>query len=178
MVAFPEVQKSAQRELDAVIGRSRVPSFADYDHLPYIRALVKETLRWHSAFPIGAPHRCMQDDWYNGYFIPAGSMLIANVWEMNRDPKVYGDDAAEFNPNRFLDVEGKLRPAIADTKDESHFSFGFGRRICMGRHVAGNSLFIFIAMILWSMNIEPIVDETGQAVKPDSSDIEEEGLVV
>lgn len=55
MVLNPEVQKKAQAELDAVVGRNRVPSFADWDHLPYIRAIVKEAIRWHPVDPLGKP---------------------------------------------------------------------------------------------------------------------------
>ena len=53
MVAFPEVQRKAQEEIDEVVGRSRMPTFADRDHLPYIRAIVKEVLRWRPAAPLG-----------------------------------------------------------------------------------------------------------------------------
>jgi cytochrome P450 len=53
MAMFPEVQKKAQAELDAVIGRERLPDFNDYDSLPYINAVVKETLRWQPVLPVG-----------------------------------------------------------------------------------------------------------------------------
>jgi cytochrome P450 len=53
MAMFPEVQKKAQAELDAVIGRVRLPDFNDYDSLPYINAVVKETLRWQPVLPVG-----------------------------------------------------------------------------------------------------------------------------
>ena len=53
IVAFPEVQKKAQAELDEVVGRHRLPTFADYERLPYIRAIVKESLRWKTVDPLG-----------------------------------------------------------------------------------------------------------------------------
>ena len=53
MLAYPEFQLQAQRELDAVVGRSRIPSFADMPHLPFICAMVKEVLRWRPAVPLG-----------------------------------------------------------------------------------------------------------------------------
>jgi hypothetical protein len=55
MLCFPDAQKRAQEELDAVVGRSRMPTFADYNSLPYLRALIKETLRWMPVDPIGMP---------------------------------------------------------------------------------------------------------------------------
>jgi cytochrome P450 len=66
MVAYPDVQKRAQAELDNVVGRARLPSFADFDHLPYIRAMVQEALRWHPITPASLSHRLIQDDWYEG----------------------------------------------------------------------------------------------------------------
>lgn len=53
MVAFPETQKKCQEELDAVVGRSRTPMFEDKDNLPYIRATIRELLRWRATAPIG-----------------------------------------------------------------------------------------------------------------------------
>ena len=80
MVAFPEVQKKAQAEIDEVVGRGKLPTFADFEHLPYIRALVKETLRWAPVGPLGVPHRVTQDNTYEGYHIPKGAMCISNIW--------------------------------------------------------------------------------------------------
>ncbi|KAK0226846.1 cytochrome P450 [Armillaria nabsnona] len=173
MIAYPETQKRAQAELDAVVGRHRMPSFADYEHLQYIRAMVKEALRCRS---LGLPHRSTEDDVYDGYFIPAGTILMANVWHLNRNPEIYGPDAEHFNPARHLDKNGKLAPGPADTKEESHVTYGFGRRICVGRHVANNSLFIDIAMMLWAMNIERATDENGVPLPLDVDGCVEDGL--
>lgn len=54
LVLFPQVQRRAQAELDAVIGRDRLPSFDDRPSLPYIEALCKELLRWNMVTPTGA----------------------------------------------------------------------------------------------------------------------------
>ncbi|KAG2353725.1 cytochrome P450, partial [Suillus spraguei] len=53
MTLFPDVQKRAQAEIDAVVGPDRLPSFADRDSLPYTEALVKEVFRWHAVGPTG-----------------------------------------------------------------------------------------------------------------------------
>lgn len=178
MLAYPETQARAQAELDEVVGRSRPPTFADYSHLPYIRAMVKETLRWRPADPIGMAHQSIEDDWYEGMFIPKGTVCIANVWQLNRDPDIYGKDAAHFNPARHLDVNGQIAPGPPDTKEESHFTFGFGRRVCVGRHVANNSLFINIATVLWALKIERKKDEAGKLLPLDVDGFVEDGLVV
>jgi cytochrome P450 len=53
MILFPEVQKKAQAEIDAVVGSERLPTFADQPNLPYVNALATELLRWHSVVPLG-----------------------------------------------------------------------------------------------------------------------------
>ena len=80
MSLYPEVQKKAQAQLDAVVGPDRLPEFADRARLPYIDAIVKEILRWHPVGPMGFAHVSTEDDEYNGYFIPSGSIVMVNVW--------------------------------------------------------------------------------------------------
>ncbi|KAJ3985977.1 cytochrome P450 [Lentinula detonsa] len=167
MILYPETQKLAQEELDRVVGPYRLPTFDDYDYLPYIRAMVKELLRWRGVGPVGIPHRLTQDDYYEGYFLPKDTICYANVWSLHLEKEIYGDDAEHFNPGRFLDDTGKLVSSIADTKDEGHFTYGFGKRICVGRHVANNSLFIHIAYLLWAFNITARVDADGKPNLPD-----------
>ena len=80
MMVYPEVQKTAQEEIDRVVGSDRLPTMTDREHLPYIEAVVKETLRWHPVAPMSLPHTSTEDDICEGYFIPKGSMLLTNVW--------------------------------------------------------------------------------------------------
>ncbi|KAJ3823037.1 cytochrome P450 [Lentinula raphanica] len=177
MIFYPETQRIAQDEIDRVVGPYRMPTFADYEHLPYIRATVKEILRWRGVSPIGLPHRLNQDDFYEGYFIPKDTVCFVNNWSLHRDKELYGDDAEHFNPGRFLDIDGNVDSLIAGSKDEGHFSYGFGKRICVGRHVANNSLFIHIASLLWAFNIAAEVGRDGRLNFPDSLQCKE-GLIV
>ena len=80
MASFPEIQKRAQAELDAVIGPRRLPTFADKDKLPYIAALIKECLRWRPVVPLALVHLSIQEDEYKGYRIPARSAVVTNPW--------------------------------------------------------------------------------------------------
>ena len=80
MTLFPEVQRKAQDEIDRVVGNDRLPGFEDRDQLPYVDAIVKEVLRWHPIGPMGLPHTSTEDDTYEGYFIPKGALLMANIW--------------------------------------------------------------------------------------------------
>ena len=74
------VMKKAQQQLDDVLGGERLPEHSDMNQLTYITAVIKETLRWACPVPIGVPHRLMEDDVYKGMFIPAGAMMIENIW--------------------------------------------------------------------------------------------------
>ena len=80
MTAYPEVQRKCQAELDAVVGNDRLPTFEDRDQLPYLSAMLKEVIRWGPTAPLGVPHCIEQDDVHDGYFIPKGSIIIANIW--------------------------------------------------------------------------------------------------
>ncbi|KAF5372139.1 hypothetical protein D9758_005076 [Tetrapyrgos nigripes] len=172
MVLFPHIQTRAQEELDKVVGRSRLPSFADLKHLPYIHAIVKEVLRWRTPVPMGLPHVSSEDDYYDGYYIPKGTICLANVGSLHHDPDIYGPDAAEFRPERHLDEAGQLKDGLLGLS-EGHYSYGFGQRICVGRHVANNSLFIAMATILWTMRLEGVKDSDGKVVVPDVNAEEE-----
>jgi len=178
MLVYPETQARAQAELDAVIGRTRLPTFADYPHLPYIRAMVKELLRWRPIVPLITPHRSTEDDWYEGMFIPKGTICIANAWHMNRDPEIFGKNTEDFDPARYLDAHGEMAPGISDLKKDGHFSYGFGSRICVGRHMADNSLFINIAILLWAMKFERKKDESGRLSPLDANGWVDVGLVM
>ena len=77
---YPEAQKKAQDELDAVVGRKRLPELDDREALVYVKAFMMESLRWHNVTPLGIAHRTIVDDEISGYFIPAGTVLVANIW--------------------------------------------------------------------------------------------------
>ena len=80
MALHPDVQRKAQAELDRVVGPQRLPDFSDRSALPYVNALLKELARWHVVIPTCVPHAAIQDDVYNGYFIPKGSQIVPNAW--------------------------------------------------------------------------------------------------
>ncbi|KAJ8463546.1 hypothetical protein ONZ51_g10187 [Trametes cubensis] len=159
MLLYPDVQKCAQEELDAVVGPNRLPQFTDRASLPYVNAVVKEALRWHNVAPLGIPHNCSAEDEYRGWRIPKGATVMVNVWGIMHDPEHYLNPEV-FDPGRFL-KDGKLNE---DILDPATVMFGSGRRICPGRHFADNSLFINIASLLHVFDIKPAVDERGATI--------------
>ncbi|KAG2158979.1 cytochrome P450 [Suillus bovinus] len=160
MTLFPDVQKKAQAEIDAVVGPDHLPSFADQDSLPYIGALVKEALRWHATIPTGFPHCVSKDDVHDGYYIPKGSMVVPNIWFMLNDPERYANPS-QFNPDRFLANDGREPETEPRT-----ICFGFGRRICPGIHLAEASVWLSAAMSLAVFDISKAV-ENGIEITPE-----------
>ena len=80
MARNTDIMRTAQRQLDSVLGDGRLPDHSDIDNLPYIVAIVKETFRWAPPLPIGTTHRLMEDDVYRGMFIPGGATVVENIW--------------------------------------------------------------------------------------------------
>ncbi|KAG1771252.1 cytochrome P450 [Suillus occidentalis] len=102
MVLYPEVQKLAQAEIDAVVSQDQIPTFEDRDKLPYIEALALELIRWGLVSTnAGAPHHAMREDIYEGYRIPKDAVIIVNLVSISRDKEIYPDPLV-FRPERFL----------------------------------------------------------------------------
>ncbi|KAK2003327.1 cytochrome P450 [Colletotrichum falcatum] len=158
MILFPEVQKKAQREIDTVVGGDALPQFADRDRLPYVSALVKETLRWFPVAPLGVAHRTDEAFDYRGFHIPKGAYLLPSIWWFLNDPQTYADPSC-FDPDRFLPPRNE-----PDPEDQA---FGYGRRICPGRYLADESIFITVARLLATFDIKKAVDESGREIDPE-----------
>ncbi|KAJ8474125.1 hypothetical protein ONZ51_g7425 [Trametes cubensis] len=162
MVIYPEVQKRAREELDAVVGLDRLPEHADRPSLPYISAIIKEVLRWHNIAPLGLAHRCIEDNAYRGWIIPEDATVMTNIWGILHDPEHFPEPDV-FRPERFL-KDGQLDP---DAFDPATIVFGSGRRVCPGRHFAEDTLFINIASVLLIFDIFSAIDEHGAPVPVD-----------
>ncbi|OQD83336.1 hypothetical protein PENANT_c017G07768 [Penicillium antarcticum] len=169
MLLFPDVQRKAQKEIELVVGPNRLPLMEDLSELQYVRACMKETVRWMPTTILGAvPHAVTQDDEYKGYFIPRGAGVLNNVWGIHMDPKRHPSPRT-FNPDRYLDDRQSFGDAAAnpDPSKRDVFTFGAGRRICPGIHVAERSLFLGMSRILWAFDIAPDVDGKGSPILPD-----------
>ncbi|EIM88949.1 cytochrome P450 [Stereum hirsutum FP-91666 SS1] len=154
MAHFPRVQAKAQAELDAVLGSDHTLTPEDKKDLPYMCALIKEIMRYHPVMPMGFARRTGEDDWYDGYFIPKGTLLLWNAYALCYDKEVYKSEkypVDEVWPERFLEETDK-------EMDPYGWVFGFGRRKCPGLHVAEDSNFMLIASILASFDITPLKD--------------------
>ncbi|EJT98920.1 cytochrome P450, partial [Dacryopinax primogenitus] len=174
LLHHPEVMRAAQANIDAICGM-HPPKFEDRDKLPYIDALVKETVRWRPGIPPGIPHVASETFQYQQYTIPKGTVFFDNIWGQTRDPLVYPNSEV-FNPTRFLDKSGKLLPVTPDTRLDL-LGFGHGRRVCPGKDFAVNGMFIAIAYMLWAFTFEWPLDDAGQPIKCDVNDFVDHSFV-
>jgi cytochrome P450 len=172
LVLYPEVQRRAQAELDDVVGRDRLPTFDDRPRLPYIEALCKELARWQMVTPMGVPRSSDKDDVYKGFFIPKGSVIVANAWAILHDPEIY-PDPEEFKPERFLNEDGSVR-------DDPSLSlvFGAGKRICPGRHLVDATLFMVTSSVLSAFNVTKAKDEDGKEIPVKAAVTASGGVVI
>ncbi|KAL0946259.1 hypothetical protein HGRIS_012514 [Hohenbuehelia grisea] len=161
MLLYPEVQLKAQQELDALLSRSRLPNFEDRDDLPYFNALIKEVLRWEPVNPLGLPHLSTKECTFRGFHLPANTVVLPNAWAMSRDEVAYPESRV-FKPERFLTDDGKPNPHVQD----SSFVFGFGPRVCPGKHIATSTLWLAAASILCTMNITKVCSADGKVIEP------------
>lgn len=173
LLSNPAVIPRAHAELDATVGRDRLPALSDQASLPYIDAIVTETLRWRPIAHSGIPHATLKEDHYAGFRIPKGAIVMGSHWSINHDEAVFAPDPRAFRPERWTDHPDKSAD-VAGAAGMEMVAFGFGRRVCGGRHIARNSLFLVIARILWAFNVHPAVDPvSGQPRQVDDMAFEE-----
>ncbi|KAJ5647291.1 cytochrome P450 [Penicillium lividum] len=141
MLLHPDCITKAQTELDRVVGNDRLPTFDDWTQLTYVNGIVHECLRWQSVMALGVPHATTQDDVYKGYHIPAGAYVFATAWAMGYDDDVFEDPYA-FQPERW-----EKDPNLPIS------AFGYGRRVCPGKFLGIDSLYINISRALWGYAI-------------------------
>ncbi|WVZ57015.1 hypothetical protein U9M48_007461 [Paspalum notatum var. saurae] len=147
----PEVLAKATEELERVVGRDRLVSEGDIPSLPYLEAVVKETMRLHPVVPLLTPRQAREDVSVSvggggGYDIPAGTRVFVNVWAIGRDPAVW-EAPLEFRPERFLaggsgagvDVKGQHMELLP---------FGSGRRMCPGMALGLKMVQLVLANLL------------------------------
>ncbi|XP_048745552.1 steroid 17-alpha-hydroxylase/17,20 lyase-like [Ostrea edulis] len=142
MTKHPEIQSKCQEEIDRVVG-SGIPSMKNRNNFDFLEACLFETMRLANVTGLGVPHMTICDSQVGGYDIPKGTTVMINHWALHHDPK-YWKDHESFDPNRYLDENGKLKPA----KPESWLPFSAGRRVCLGETVAKPEMLLMCANLL------------------------------
>ncbi|KAK4404923.1 cytochrome [Sesamum angolense] len=135
LINHPNILAKAAQEIDSVVGNDRLVQESDMPNLPYLQAIVKETLRLHPTGPL-IVRESSKDCTISGYHIPAKTRLFLNVWAVGRDPN-HWENGLEFRPERFLSEDGNGKGQLDVRGQHYHFlPFGSGRRGCPGTSLA------------------------------------------
>ncbi|KAF7838547.1 cytochrome P450 78A5-like [Senna tora] len=146
MVLHPDLQSKAQSEIDSVVGYNRWVSDVDLPKLPYVRAIVKETLRMHPPGPLLSWARlAIHDTHVAHHFIPAGTTAMVNMWAITHDPQVWSEPS-EFKPERFMRDGGD--DVVIMGSDLRLAPFGSGRRVCPGKAMGLATVELWLAILL------------------------------
>ncbi|CAM8882332.1 unnamed protein product [Rhodiola kirilowii] len=142
VMKHPDTILKAKVELDQAIGKGNQVEDKDILRLPYLQAIVKETLRLHPPFPLLLPRKNFKEEELLNYTIPKDSQVMINAWAIGRDPSLW-ECPNDFKPERFLDSE-------VDVKG-GHFElipFGAGRRICAGLPLAHKMIHLVLGSVI------------------------------
>jgi len=147
LVLKPELQNRLQAELDRVIGRDSSPTVDDLPNLPFLDALVLETLRHHPPGPLGMGHVTSEEIAFDKYVVPANVAIMANIWAIHHDPTEF-PEPFEFKPDRWLENPG--------LKDSKYFiPFSVGPRMCVARNLANSEARLIAANLFHTFRISP-----------------------
>nr|XP_027085781.1 cytochrome P450 71A1-like [Coffea arabica] len=146
LLKHPRLIRKAAEELDRVIGKDKWVEEADFSKLPFLEAIIKETLRLHPLATLLAPRYAIEDCTVAGYHIAKGTTVFINTWSIGRNSK-YWDSPEEFIPERFLEKD-------IDMKGQNFalLPFGSGRRRCPGYNLGIKLVRSTLANLLHGFN--------------------------
>ena len=148
MATRPEVQSRARQEIDRVCTDGdtlRLPQLSDLSAMPYVAAMTKEVLRWRPTVQLVPQHQLTEHLEFEGHFIPAGTSFMINSVGLSSK----FDNGHDFQPERWIKSPGV-------DKTPNFWGFGGGRRICVGRLVADQALFIAYARLLYCFELNAV----------------------
>ncbi|XAR57832.1 Geraniol 8-hydroxylase [Bertholletia excelsa] len=157
----PKVLEKARAELEEIVGKGKPIEESDIARLPYLRAVIKETMRIHPPVPFLIPRRVETDVELVGYTVPQGAQILVNAWAIGRDPSLW-PESTHFMPERFLESEIDVRG-----QDFELIPFGAGRRICPGLPLAMRIVPAMVGSLLNSF------DWKLEGIAPEDLDMEE-----
>lgn len=153
LLNHPDAMRKVKDELINIVGKGNMFEEKHIDDLPYLQAVVKETLRLHPPIPFLVPRKAIEATTFMGHHVPKDTQLFVNVWAIGRDPDCY-EDPLDFKPERFLDSKVDYRGQNFEL-----LPFGAGRRICAGIPLAHRMLNLVLGSLVHEFDWS--VDEVG-----------------
>lgn len=141
MMYYPDIQERVQAEIESVVGSSRLPSVTDRENMPYTDAVIHEIQRMGNIIPLNVVHMANKDTMLDKYTIPKGTAILPTLNSVLHDESMW-ETPHTFNPQHFLDQDGKFR------KREAFLPFSAGKRVCLGEQLARMELFLFFTSLL------------------------------
>ncbi|CAM4669677.1 unnamed protein product [Lepidochelys olivacea] len=151
LMKYPEIKEKVHKEIDQVIGRSRLPATEDRSHMPYTDAVIHEVHRFADVIPMSLPHITTQDVQFRAYVIPKGTTVIPLLSSVLWDTSQF-KNLDVFDPGHFLDGSGHFQ------KSNAFMPFSAGKRMCVGESLARLEVFLFLPAILQGYTLEPLGD--------------------
>nr|AQY76212.1 cytochrome P450 [Thapsia garganica] len=149
----PDQMKKIKSELAIVVGANKKLLESDIENLPYLHAIVQETLRLHPPAPLLIPRKAVQDTNFMGYSIPKNTQVMVNCWAIGRDEDSW-EDTLSFKPERFLDSNINYKGQCYE-----FLPFGAGRRMCPGVPLANRMVHLILGSLLHHFEWELCDDE-------------------
>ncbi|XP_073399232.1 cytochrome P450 2K1-like [Dendrobates tinctorius] len=148
MMKYPEIQKKVQEEIKTRIKPGQLPTVEDRKNMPYTDAVIHEIQRFGNIVPLNVPRSTPTDVYLRGYLIPKGIEVVPFLTSVLYD-KTQWKTPYDFNPNHFLDENGKF------VKHDAFMPFSVGRRACAGEALAKMELFLFFTGLLQAFTFYP-----------------------
>ncbi|XP_059238454.1 cytochrome P450 2S1 isoform X2 [Mustela nigripes] len=147
LLKYPRVQERVREELIRELGASHAPGLRDRARLPYTDAVLHEAQRLLALVPMGVPRALTRTTCFRGYTLPQGTEVFPLLGSVLHDPEVF-EQPEEFNPDRFLDADGRFQ------KQEAFLPFSLGKRVCLGEGLARAELFLLFTTLLQAFSLD------------------------
>ena len=153
LLGHPLILKKLQSEVRKIAEAKRVITEDELEKMPYLKAVIKETLRLHPPGPLLIPRESMRDTQVMGYDIAARTQVFINAWTIGRDPSLWSRPD-EFWPERFMN-------SLVDFRghDFEFIPFGAGRRGCPGIQFAMNVDELALANLVGNFDFSLLIGE-------------------